>query len=220
MANIGDAAVSQGDIMRRLRDLERAVRELTAARRLESASIGAGGLRIFGGGSLTVEGGGNVDVSEGSVRILDADGEFLANVVPVGFDAKDGTDTEFGISTTPTTKATATLQVPTWAGGGEMFMFAAGRTAAINTRAVSDFLWNSIDSPELGINGFPLYSQIEPSKFGTITTTESRLVPIPADKGGATIQAELRVWTNGGAWDSHPSNICQISAIAVFRRLS
>lgn len=44
-----DAAFSRGDIMRRLRELEKQVERLQTARRLEAASIGAGGLRLIGG---------------------------------------------------------------------------------------------------------------------------------------------------------------------------
>ncbi len=49
-----DAAVSRGDVMRRLADLERQVRELAAARGLESSSIGAGGITIDVQGGLRV----------------------------------------------------------------------------------------------------------------------------------------------------------------------
>ncbi|MFI2663744.1 hypothetical protein [Micromonospora carbonacea] len=54
MGVLGDISFSPGDIMRRLRDLERAVRELAASRRLEAASIGRGGIVIKDGGSLRI----------------------------------------------------------------------------------------------------------------------------------------------------------------------
>ncbi|OKI52848.1 hypothetical protein [Micromonospora sp. CB01531] len=47
-------------LVRRIADLERQVRELQAGRRLEAATIGAGGLTIKGGGSVTVTDGGQV----------------------------------------------------------------------------------------------------------------------------------------------------------------
>lgn len=47
-------AVSNGDLMARLREAERRIAALETARRLESASIGRGGLRIRGG-ILTIE---------------------------------------------------------------------------------------------------------------------------------------------------------------------
>ncbi|MBB5828148.1 hypothetical protein [Micromonospora carbonacea] len=49
MGVLGDLAFNAGDILRRLRDLERAVRELSASRRLEAASIGRGGISVNGG---------------------------------------------------------------------------------------------------------------------------------------------------------------------------
>lgn len=47
---------SQGDVMRRLAELERQVQQVQTARRLESASIGSGGLRIHSGGGIVVQG--------------------------------------------------------------------------------------------------------------------------------------------------------------------
>ena len=49
MALVSDAAQSNGDVIRRLDDLERALREESAARRLESAVIGSGGIKVRGG---------------------------------------------------------------------------------------------------------------------------------------------------------------------------
>ncbi|MFV2094815.1 hypothetical protein ACFHW1_04900 [Micromonospora sp. LOL_014] len=53
--SVGDAALSQGDVMRRLRDLERQMRELQAGRRLQAATIGAGGIAIRGGSLRTLD---------------------------------------------------------------------------------------------------------------------------------------------------------------------
>jgi len=49
MGVVSDAAVSKGDLMRRVDALEEQVKQLRTARRLEAASIGRGGLRIQGG---------------------------------------------------------------------------------------------------------------------------------------------------------------------------
>lgn len=72
---LGDMAISPGDIMRRLRDLERMVRELTAGRRLEAASVGRGGIVIKDGGSL---------------RVLDRDGTPIAWMGAFGDDDESG----------------------------------------------------------------------------------------------------------------------------------
>jgi hypothetical protein len=46
---LADPALSRGDVMRRLTDLEDQVRGLQTARRLEAAAIGRGGIRVRGG---------------------------------------------------------------------------------------------------------------------------------------------------------------------------
>lgn len=53
MGIVSDAAQPAGDVMRRLRDLERRVDELSSARGLESSTVGAGGLSVRGG-TLTI----------------------------------------------------------------------------------------------------------------------------------------------------------------------
>ena len=51
-----DAAFSRGDIMRRLVDVERQLRELQTSRRLEAATIGEGGITLQGGRILAEDG--------------------------------------------------------------------------------------------------------------------------------------------------------------------
>ncbi|WFE45296.1 hypothetical protein [Verrucosispora sp. WMMD1129] len=62
MGVVGDNAISPGDIMRRLRELEKLVEQLTAGRRLEAASIGSGGVTVKDGGAI---------------RVVDEDGTYL-----------------------------------------------------------------------------------------------------------------------------------------------
>lgn len=68
MAAQGADHVSQGDLMRRIRDLERKVQRMETARRLESASIGEGGLTVKGG----------------AIVVLDDDGEERARLSTEG----------------------------------------------------------------------------------------------------------------------------------------
>lgn len=89
MAGVSDPAVPRGDIMRQLADIRRRLRSIETSRRLESASIGAGGLRVFSGGSIRLQDGGDLLVQdEGDIRveggrivIVDSDGNetFLAS---------------------------------------------------------------------------------------------------------------------------------------------
>ncbi|WP_116051671.1 tail fiber domain-containing protein [Amycolatopsis palatopharyngis] len=129
---LGDAAFSNGDIMRRLRELEATVRELRGARRLESSTIGAGGVRVKGeggirlqnGGGLTVEDGGDIVVEGGTFRSI---GHDLAGVKVVGN----------GIDIIPPPTPTAV------AGDGRLF-----------AQNIGESLWLEIIPPrELGTTG-------------------------------------------------------------------
>ena len=60
-------------LVRRVTDLERQVRELQAGRRLEAATIGAGGLRVAGG-TITIE--------DGSLTVRHANGTELLHLGP------------------------------------------------------------------------------------------------------------------------------------------
>lgn len=150
MATIGEAAFSQGDVMRRLRQLEQAIATVAAGRRLEDASIGAGGIRVHSGGLITVEGGGDVEVLDGgSVRLIGGGsletivggipGEVAGGVRPTTF-LVGGTTVQPSISLFPsyvagTTGATfitldgETLEVPVgllWAESSGQLVLTAG----------------------------------------------------------------------------------------------
>lgn len=58
-------AFSQGDIMRRQAETERALRDQQTARRLAAAAVGRGGVRVHSGGSVRIQDGGGVDVLDG-----------------------------------------------------------------------------------------------------------------------------------------------------------
>lgn len=53
------------NIMQRIANLTRRVRDQETAPRLYSAGIGSGGIRIYGGGSLNVKDGGDINILEG-----------------------------------------------------------------------------------------------------------------------------------------------------------
>ncbi|MEU8264488.1 hypothetical protein AB0C02_28180 [Micromonospora sp. NPDC048999] len=88
MALIGDQAISPADIMRRLRDVERLVREGAAGRRLEASSVGQGGLSVKDGGSM---------------RVIDRDGSVLSRIGDLGggvrgtWIARAGGEPAFGV---------------------------------------------------------------------------------------------------------------------------
>lgn len=67
--------MNSGDLVRRVEELERRLREISSGRRLEDASIGARGLRLYGGGGLTIADG-------GTLRLRSAIGVSLAKFGP------------------------------------------------------------------------------------------------------------------------------------------
>lgn len=107
MSVISDAAVSRGDVMKRLDELETKIEQLQTSRRSVSTAIGSGGLRVRGGaiviqdasgvetmrlstdglsltgvlqliGELQVIGGGDIQVTDGRLVAADASGDVFA----------------------------------------------------------------------------------------------------------------------------------------------
>ncbi|MEU1240032.1 hypothetical protein ABZ388_06705 [Micromonospora parva] len=79
-------------LMRRLTDLERQVRELQAGRRLEAATIGAGGLTVAGGTIRILDpSGGLVELGSSGLRSVDPQGNETLRVGQL-------TDTRYGLS--------------------------------------------------------------------------------------------------------------------------
>lgn len=72
-------------ITRRLTDLERQVRELQAGRRLEAATIGAGGLRVKNGGGVTIQDGGDLLIQGGQLRAQSSTGVEQLYVGPISY---------------------------------------------------------------------------------------------------------------------------------------
>jgi hypothetical protein len=83
-----EIAFSRGDVMRRLNELEKQVREFTSGRRMENATIGAGGIRVKGsggvtlqqGGGLTVEDGGDIVIRGGALNVYDDTDTLIAAI--------------------------------------------------------------------------------------------------------------------------------------------
>jgi len=77
----------------RIQKLEAQVEELRAARRLEAATIGQGGLTVKGGGTITVTEGGDIRVSgsggidaDGYIQLRGLDGEAQVYFGPIAYD--------------------------------------------------------------------------------------------------------------------------------------
>lgn len=78
----------QDALGRRVRDLERALREGLAGNAGQAMQIGAGGILVNGGGSITIEGGGSLNVSSGVLntagQITTSEGVTAAGAVESG----------------------------------------------------------------------------------------------------------------------------------------
>lgn len=202
MGNIGDAAFSQGDIMRRMRELERKVRELTAGRRLESASIGAGGLIVRGG---------NIDVQEGSMRLLDSGGNFLANVTPVAFERQHQEVENITVDATPTAKASVTLTPPAWA--TQAIIMGGFSGTVLNNRAINDYL--EVHTEFDGTVGYIMSFRTETLTWGTGSLVDSAVVNLT----GNPITVRTLLAGNGGSWaPAHAANVAVCTAMAVYIR--
>lgn len=68
-------AMFNGDLPRRVAELERQLRNLTSGRRLEDASVGARGIIVRDGGSITIDGGSFQMIDENGVAVI-----FFGNV--------------------------------------------------------------------------------------------------------------------------------------------
>lgn len=63
--------MNDGDLVRDIQTLKRQVQELMGGRRLESASIGGGGIRVAPGGGITLDGG-DIAIRDGALRLIDS----------------------------------------------------------------------------------------------------------------------------------------------------
>lgn len=216
---IGDAAFSSGDIMRRLHQLESELRELRSARRLENATIGAGGVRVAGGGSLrSTSFNGDLAQDEPGTTgwALGADklvlrGQFVG---PVAF----GTARGFTAPVThtaglpPDKQATAKLFVPGWA--DEALILVTADVTADNTSAQNDdalFVSASAGS----VTGEEMMVAVNSGRQLPVSSSLALVVGNPE----STIEVACRTRTNIATWPGDGSNNrCAVSAIAVFRQ--
>jgi hypothetical protein len=190
--NIGDAAHSQGDVMRRVHILEGLVRELIAGRRLENASVGAGGVTFRGEGGITLAEGGGLTVADGG-DILVEDGGTISSF---GTDRAGVRIIGNGLDVIPPPEPTAVV------GDGRLF-----------AQNIGGGLWVELIPPRAsggtGNNRILLGGDTEtaPGKFIAYTQGEAKVHgeggAILLTAGDATVQGDKDVYirsTGGSAW--------------------
>lgn len=215
---IGDAAFSSGDIMRRLQQLETELRELRSARRLESSTIGEGGMRVAGGGVIrsTDFDGDMVSGNPGSTGwALGNDRLALlgAMVVPVEFHSAFEHGGPFAIDTTITTKASMVVPVPDWA--DEAAVIVVGMFSAQNKSASSDALngWTRVD----GDAGQGFNKTVAVNEVFDITTGQAEVINV---SGKPSFVIDAQVWTAANSWPLDNTNNVAMSAMILFRSAS
>jgi len=218
VGNVGDAAFSTGDVMRRLRELESTVRELSAGRRLENASIGAGGIRVKSQGVIrsdTFDGNLSTNTPGDHGWALGADrlvirGQFVG---PFDFEGRGGQADDFTVNTTRVDRATASIPVPSWADEALVLCSVTGQAINPGTNP-QDYLGLKpvVNGVTLGRDAFFVAM---PGNIACGSVTFS--ITIPVDDV-STIECAAQLWANGNDWGSNTFNMAQTNGTAIFRR--
>lgn len=185
-----DVVQSPGDVMRRLNDLERKVRELEGARRLEAATIGAGGITIKGG----------------SIRVVDEDDvlQVQAGLLPdgtYGLAAADPSGTLVALSTLAfgmqSAKQTGSILLST----AGTFVVDPSSLAVRNVRIgtarralviLSAKIGHSLDTITLGTRTGAMCLRVKRVATGTQTLSPNNgEYSVSADVGGNTSNAQV-----------------------------
>lgn len=216
---IGDAAFGKGDIMRRLHQLEGDLRELRSARRLESSTIGQGGLKVKGFGSIrSTNFDGDVTTGDPGTEGWALGAERLALrgqlVGPVGFGS--ARDVQFNVTIQPGVPgeilAESTIGVPDWA--DEAIVIATADATGDNTGIQNDdafFVYAHID----GLNGHEAMVRLATDQQLSASATLMHVISNPDEQ----IRVACGVRSNIDTWPGATSNSrAAINAIAIFRR--
>lgn len=217
-------------LAQRITTLEKQLRALATGNPLENAQIGrggilvngSGGITLEGGGSMTVRNGGNVVVADsGSVEVagsgqVTVDGLTLS-AVRVGTDTKVATD--FPLTTTPTTLATASVAVP--AGFTQAVIMSDAAAGAFLSGSASDYLYLTGN-----INVFGTWGAAAVLCQGNAGTAPAAGTAYPSQSysyhglatglHGGTITATVAVSTQANAWPAQTSNEAYINLTAFF----
>lgn len=218
MATIADAAQNQGDVMRRLRDLERMVQEIAAGRRLENATIGRGGIRVDEEGliySTTFDGhpaagdSGTMGWALGSDRLV-LDGVF---VNPLQSRSQSAVANNFTVGTADEVIVSMNMTPPTWAEAVTIFVqFAA---TARNNAAGTEIMWGRTNIGTTSSASMPCDRE---SGLLAHVSTSLTIYSYVIDEGSVPVEGRLQSSASFGAADGN--NIAQLTALAIYQRFS
>ncbi len=217
VGNIGDAAVKSGDLVRRMTELERLVRELMGGRRLENSTIGGGGLRVASHGVIRSE------TFDGNLPLGDAgdNGWALGNdrlsirgqfVGPFDFAGIGLSSTGFTVTTTIADRVSGTVDVPAWADEAMILLTA---TCTIHNGSAG-FNYANIRATIDGTGGGSNFKGFAIGEYACMVATAQRLITNPA----STVPVAGQVWNQGAAnFGTDGTNIVTIDGHALFRRV-
>jgi hypothetical protein len=136
----------------------------------------------------------------------------------VAFGGANGFAQNFGLSTTLTAIASASIPVPSWA--DEAIVLATASATVVNTRGVAD---SAILFAQIAVNASNPIEQNTGTIAAAGTSNVSNAYQIttsdPADLA-FPIQVSAQMSSTGAAWAASGNNRVTISAIAVFRSLT
>jgi hypothetical protein len=137
----------EDDIQRRLRDLERMMREFSSAKSGQAMGIGAGGITIDGGGSLTITGTGSLNVGSGALNSAGsiAAGTFITagtTIAAGGNISGGGFSTSGGVSASGNVSAGATVSGVNVSASGAV----SGNTGTFNGGLFSTAAYSTVVS--------------------------------------------------------------------------
>lgn len=215
--SLGDAAFSRGDIMRRLAKLEDEQRRMRAARRLESASIGEGGIKVHADGAIR-SGDFDGDISKGQAG---TDGWALGSerlalggqlVGPVAFDGGRKHEGEFIIDDATARKVERNVWVPAWA--NEAIVMLVGMMSGRNDSATPGTV-----NGDLEIDG--KFSQsfnktVAAGDVFDVTLAQSEVINV-SDKISFFLNGALWLNTGDAAWGPNSANNAGLNVNVIFR---
>jgi hypothetical protein len=219
-----------GELERRVRDLERLVQEMAAARTLENASItAAAGLGIrtsdFDGTSFANPGThGNYFGGDGAVlnalylRPGSISNAVLAN--PVRGDSAYAYATNFALTTTGTTPLVSqSWYTPT--GFTTANVLIAGRVFAYNSTASLDYLFarSRVYVPSSGQTGYGTGLPLAVSASGGSGLNSSPIsIKVANLTDGQEIRLEIQGWTNTAGWAANAGNTADVAGQIIWTR--
>lgn len=209
-------------LMRRIKDLERQVREMAAAKRLESSTIGAGGLIVASEGAVRSD---DFEAGVSGWRLVKDSAEFnnltlrggiigndaLANPVKtaMGNNGLIG----FGLETGPAQEIVG-VEIAVPEGFTQVILHMQCQFSVLNTSGAFDYAYAGMGS-NIGASSSEMYCGIEAGASGyTASGFAAQVANLETDS--IHVSADLRSGT--AAWPTTTANSAIIYGMALFLR--